>query len=209
MVEGFLFLISGIVFGLTAGISPGPLFALVVSETLKYGRNEGVKVAIAPLITDVPIVIFSIFLLSKLANVNFFLGIISFLGSIFIGYIAYQSIRTKTINLKLPKVKAQSLRNGVIVNALSPHPYLFWLVIGGPIVLKAYSISILPAVYFILSFYISLVGSKIVVAFIVDKSKDFLKSNGYVYIIKVLGIILLIFAIIFFIDGLKFFGILS
>lgn len=55
MLEIFTFLISGIIFGLSAGISPGPLLALVISETLKFGRKEGIKVAIAPLITDIPI----------------------------------------------------------------------------------------------------------------------------------------------------------
>ena len=39
-------LLFGIVFGLAAGLSPGPLITLVVSETLKNGKKEGIKVAI-------------------------------------------------------------------------------------------------------------------------------------------------------------------
>ncbi len=46
MVEGFEFLISGIILGLAAGTSPGPLLALVFSETLKYGKKEGIKIAL-------------------------------------------------------------------------------------------------------------------------------------------------------------------
>ena len=43
--------------GLTAGISPGPLLTIVISETLKHGRKEGFKVAVSPLFTDVLIVV--------------------------------------------------------------------------------------------------------------------------------------------------------
>jgi len=68
MVEGLEFLISGVVFGLAAGMAPGSLLALVFSETLKYGKKRGVKVAISPLITDLPIVIFVLFMLSTLSS---------------------------------------------------------------------------------------------------------------------------------------------
>jgi len=40
MIEGLEFLISGVVFGLAAGIAPGPLLALAFSETLKYGKKR-------------------------------------------------------------------------------------------------------------------------------------------------------------------------
>jgi hypothetical protein len=45
--------------------------------------------------------------------------------------------------------------------------------------------------------YLFLVGSKIALAIIVGKSKVFLKSNVYIYTIKVLGGILIIFSLIF------------
>ncbi|MCX9013779.1 MAG: hypothetical protein OIN89_03135 [Candidatus Methanoperedens sp.] len=55
MIETLTFLVSGMIFGLTSGISPGPLLTLVISETLKNGSSGGMKVAVAPLITDIPI----------------------------------------------------------------------------------------------------------------------------------------------------------
>jgi threonine/homoserine/homoserine lactone efflux protein len=51
-----IFLSAGITLGLSAGFSPGPLSTLVISHSLRYGTREGVKVAMAPFITDVPIV---------------------------------------------------------------------------------------------------------------------------------------------------------
>jgi threonine/homoserine/homoserine lactone efflux protein len=208
MVESIPFLISGILFGLVAGIFPGPLLTLVISETVKHNRKEGMIVACAPILTDLPIVLLSIFVLSKLANFNLILGILSILGASFIIYLAYESITMKGIELNLQKIKAQSLRRGVITNFLSPNPYLFWITVGAPTVLKGYKISLLSSLLFILGFYLFLVGSKIMVVLLVDKSKSFLKSNTYVYIIRALGLMLFIFSAIYIKDGLKYFGII-
>jgi threonine/homoserine/homoserine lactone efflux protein len=74
MLEEFTFLLSGIIFGLTLGVAPGPLLTLVISETLKHNRKEGIKVAIAPIITDLPIVLVTLLILSKMSNFDPILG---------------------------------------------------------------------------------------------------------------------------------------
>ena len=208
MVESIPFLVSGAIFGLAAGISPGPLLTLVISETLKHNRKAGIAVAIAPVLTDVPIVLISLYILAKLSQSHIVLGTISILGALFIGYLAYESIAVRGIEITAKEIGIKSLRRGVITNFLSPHPYLFWVMVGAPIVLKAYRMNFMSAVLFIFGFYFFLVGSKITVALMVDKSKSFLKSNAYLYTIRLLGVILLILAILFVRDGLKFFGIL-
>ncbi len=207
MLEEFTFLFSGIIFGLTLGVSPGPLLTLVISETLKHNRKEGIKVAIAPIITDLPIVLITLLILSKMSNFDPILGSISILGAIFIGYLAYENIFAKSVELNIQDVKPQSLKRGIIANFLSPHPYIFWFIIGAPTVLKALNISFFSAVSFILGFYVFLVGSKIFIATVVEKSRSFLKSNIYVYAIKFLGILLLIFSLMFLMEGLRFFGV--
>jgi threonine/homoserine/homoserine lactone efflux protein len=208
MIESLPFLISGILFGLVAGISPGPLLTLVISETIKHNKKQGIIVASAPILTDIPIVLLSVFILAKLSSFNLVLGTISISGALFIVYLAYESITIKGIELNLQKVKAQPLRKGIITNFLNPHPYLFWIAVGAPTILKGYRVNVLSVLFFIVGFYLFLVGSKIMVALIVDKSKSFLKSNTYVYIIRTLGFILLIFSVIFIKDGLNYFGII-
>lgn len=208
MLEEITFLITGIIFGLSAGIVPGPLLTLVVSETLKYSKIEGMKVAIAPLITDAPIILISVFILSAFSKVNFLLGLISLLGAIFILYLAFENLKIKGFEVDIENVKPQSLKKGIITNLLNPHPYLFYFSVGGPIIIKALGVNVISAVLFLLGFIGLLVGSKVIIAQFVGKSRTFLKSNMYVYTIKILGIILLIFALLFIKDGLKFFGII-
>jgi threonine/homoserine/homoserine lactone efflux protein len=206
--ESIPFLISGALFGLAAGLSPGPLLTLVISETLKHSRKEGIIIASAPVLTDVPIILLSVFILNKLSGFNFVLGSISILGAFFIAYLAYESFTIKSIELDLQNIKIQSLGKGIITNILSPHPYLFWMTVGAPAILKAFRISPISSLLFILGFYLFLVGSKIITAFIVDKSKSFLQSNTYIYIIRTSGFVLSVFSILFIREGLKLFGII-
>ncbi len=71
----FEYLLPGIFIGLSAGFSPGPLMTVVISQTLHHGIKEGLKVAIAPLLTDLPIIAIIIFSLSLFLNIDLFLGL--------------------------------------------------------------------------------------------------------------------------------------
>ena len=208
MTEVLSFLSAGIVFGLAAGISPGPLFALVISETLKHNRKEGIKVAITPLFTDIPIILLTVLVLSKLSNSNIALSIVAFLGAVFLFYLGIGSIKTQGLDLDVDQMKPQSIKKGIIINALSPHPYLFWLTVGTPTFYRAYEINILASVLFIGGFYIFLVGSKIGIALITDRSRNFLKNKSYLWAIRILGILLILFAFIFLKDGLEYLNVI-
>jgi threonine/homoserine/homoserine lactone efflux protein len=196
----------GAVFGLTAGISPGPLLTLVISETLRHNKTEGVKIAVAPLITDIPIVLLTIFILSKMASSDIVLGLISILGGIFIAYLGYDSIRSKGIEIDVQNLKPKSIRKGIIVNILSPHPYIFWLMVGAPITVKAYQASPVAAFAFIIAFYVMLIGSKISIALIVDKSRAILKNKVFIWTLRILGLVLMIFAILLIKEGIRYLG---
>ena len=208
MASEITFLFSGVVFGLSGGLTPGPLLTLVISETLKHDVKEGIKVAIAPLLTDLPIVFITIFVLSRLGNILPLLGAVSLLGGAFLTYLAYESISFKGVDIDLEQEKPQSMRKGVIVNFLNPSPYMFWFTIGAPLVLKALNIGVFSAFLFIFGFYVFLVGSKVVVAVVVGKSRFFLKSKNYIYTVRFLGIILLVFAGLFLKDSLQLFGVI-
>lgn len=198
------FLVSGLVLGLSAGLSPGPMLTLVIFQTLKHGIKEGVKVALAPLLTDAPIVIVSLFLLARMSNMKLVLGLVSMLGAIYLFYLAYESIRFKGAGLNNEAVKPQSIKKGVMVNFLNPNPYMFWISIGGPLVIKASQAHVAASFIFIVPFYVALVGSKCMVALISGNSRGFLKSRHYVLTIRALGCALVVFGILFLRDSLKY-----
>jgi threonine/homoserine/homoserine lactone efflux protein len=200
------FLSTGTLLGLAAGFSPGPLLVLVISETLRHSVKEGVKVSLAPTITDAPILLVALFVLTQLSNFNLVLGIISILGGFFVLYLGYESLRTKGIELNLEEQSSHALKKGVITNALNPHPYIFYMTVGAPLVFKALDENVLNAAAFLGSFLFFLVASKVILALIVGKSKTFLKGTAYINIMRILGVLLILFSIFLFRDGIKLFG---
>lgn len=201
------YLLAGLTLGFVAGVSPGPLLTMVIAETIKYNRKEGFKIALSPLVSDFPIVLATILIISKLSSYNLMLGVISILGSLFILYLAWENIKIKKIDIELQAEKTHNFKKGIITNLLSPHPYLFWLLVGAPFTVKAAKENLLFAVLFIAGFYIFIIGTKMTVAIITEKSKNIFSGKTYLIIIKILGFILLLFSVIFIWDGLKYLGI--
>jgi threonine/homoserine/homoserine lactone efflux protein len=202
------FLTIGVILGLSAGFAPGPLLTLVISETLQQDIKSGAKVALAPIITDLPIIIVTLFILAKLSSFHKILGAISLMGGFVVLYMGYESIRSKGIDLNLQAEKSRSLLKGILVNALSPHPYLFWFSVGAPTITKAMNINSIAPWGFICGFYTMLVGSKILLAILVGKSRSFLGGKVYINTMRFLGLVLCFLAFVLFRDGLTFLGIL-
>jgi len=200
------FLSAGMLLGLAAGFAPGPLLVLVISETLKHNIKAGIKVSIAPLITDVPIILISLLILNRLADFKPILGCISIFGGLFILYLGYKSLKTRGVALNLSSVSSSSLKKGVITNALNPHPYIFYMTIGAPIIFKGINQNFLSALSFIGIFLLFLVGSKVVLAMVVERSRVFLKGRVYVGAMRTLGVLLLFFSMVLFRDGFGLLG---
>jgi threonine/homoserine/homoserine lactone efflux protein len=199
-------LVSGLVLGLSAGLSPGPILTLVIFQTLRHGIAEGVKVSLAPLVTDIPIIMLSLLVLSRLSNLKPVLGMIAICGGIYLFYLGYESLRFKGVELSGEIADPQSLKKGVIANFLNPNPYLFWISIGGPLVIKAGTPNIMGGLAFMIPFYTLLVGSKCAIAMFTGRSRGFLKSGHYIISMRLLGIILFLFGIIFLKDGITYLG---
>jgi len=195
------YLFTGMLLGLSAGFAPGPLLTMVISETLQHGTRAGIKVALVPIITDLPIIALSVFILGKLAALNSFLAVISCTGGIVVLIMGLQGLRIKGAKVNLAEVKQRSLLKGVVVNSLSPHPYLFWLSVGSPIMLKASGLSIGAAIAFVGIFYLFLVGAKLLLAVLTGRSRAFLSGRTYLLIMKVLGLLLVVFAFYLFRDA--------
>jgi len=115
----------------------------------------------------------------------------------------YKSLPTKGIKINIDEIKSKSFAKGVLANALSPHPYLFWFSVGAPTMTKAMSQNISAPLAFIISFYVFLVGSKILLAVLIGKSKFLLSGNAYIFTMRFLGLALCFLAIVLFHDGLN------
>ncbi len=204
----FQFLGIGILLGLSAGIAPGPLLMLVISETLRHGTRSGITVALAPIITDLPIIACSLLILANLASYGPVLGVVSLIGSLFLCYTGYQTLRVTPVDLALPGGETRSLAKGVLTNLLSPHPYLFWITVGTPLIYRSLQEGPAALAAFLGGFYLCLVGSKVILALGVGRSRALLRGRPYLYTMRLLGLLLLLFALFLLRDGLQLLGII-
>lgn len=203
------FLTTGVTLGLSAGLSPGPLTTLVISHSLQHGSREGLKVALAPFITDVPIILLSVFVMAQLRDSQTAFGLISIIGAAVLVYLAYLTFRVECVNVELPTAEARSVAKGVLVNFFSPNPYVFWLTVGGPQVIEAWTKSQLGAATFLVGFYVCLVGSKMLMAFVAGRSQQLLAGAAYRFVMRILGLALLVLAFLMLRDGLVFLHVLG
>lgn len=178
----FAYFFTAVSLGMSAGMIPGPLQAYLIGTTLRYGRRRGVLVVLSPLITDVPIILLMTFLLDQLPSA--FLSGIRFVGGLILWWIAWQAWRAFQSGASFhgdqsgasptPETLEDNqgsarriLGMGVMMNAFSPGPYLFWGTITGPLLLEALEQSVWHGGAFLLGFYGTFLGflTLLVIAF--------------------------------------------
>jgi threonine/homoserine/homoserine lactone efflux protein len=196
-------LASGAFLGLSCGLAPDPLLALLLAQTLRHGPREGCKIALTPLVTDAPIIIVALVVAAKLAELRPLLGIVSLAGGAFVLYLAWDSFRPVHLGEEAPAERPRSWLKGILTNLLSPHPWLFWLTVGAAILAKAIAQSWLVAAAFLFGFYLLLVGSKVGVALLAGRSRDLLAGRPYRVVMRVLALLLGVFALLLFREGLR------
>lgn len=197
-------LASGILLGLSSGLAPGVLLALVLTQTLRHGAREGCKVALAPLGSDLLIVLLALVFAAKVSAIRPVLGVISIAGGAYVLYLAWDSFQPVRMDAAALDVEPRSWRKGVLANLLNPNPWLFWFTVGAATLNKTMAESWLAAAVFLVSFYALLVGGKMVVAVLAARSRGLLAGRAYHRVMQTLGALLVVFALVFFRDGLKY-----
>lgn len=200
------YLLSGLGLGLAAGVSPGPLMALLVAQTLRYGTREGLKVAAAPVLTDAPIVAASVFVLAQLAGRERLMGVVALVGGAYLMWLAWGSLRFRGAGTSSGEGAPGSVVKALATNLLNPHVYLFWMAVGAPMTVEAWRLEPSWAVAYMAGFYAALVGSKLVMAWLIGRSRAVLQGRGYVWAMRAAGVLMALVALWLLRDGIRFLG---
>lgn len=162
-----LYFLQGLTLGLSATAAPGPFQAFLLGQALKYGWKRTLPATLAPLVSDGPIILLVLLVLTQ--TPLWFLNGLQVVGGLFVLYLAKGAV--STLNTPLLTAQAsvtagrQDFFRAVLMNSLSPGPYLFWSVIAGPVVLEAWRQSPGLGLSFVLGFYGALIGG--FVAFVI------------------------------------------
>jgi len=157
----WVYLLQGVGFGLAAASQPGPFQTYIISQTLTRGWKRTLPAALAPLVSDGPIILICLLVLSQVpAWLQRFLYIA---GGLFILYLAYGTFKSwKNFDSQTPQPESagtQSILKAALMNALNPNPYIFWTLVTGPILLKGWRDTPANGMGFLAGFYITMVGS--------------------------------------------------
>ncbi len=153
------YLLLGITYAFAASIQPGPLQTFLISQTLKQGWKKTLPAAFAPILSDIPIILIVLLILTSIPP-----GFLTFLqigGGFLLLYLAYDSFRSfldfEKFNERTEPGNNKTLFKAVVVNALNPNPYLGWSLIMGPLLIKGYREASVNGAALIIGFYVTLV----------------------------------------------------
>lgn len=155
------YLIQGIGYGFAAAVQPGPFQTYLISQTLSKGWRLTLPAALAPLISDGPIIVLALVVLSQVPL--WFQRFLYIAGGLFILYLAYSAFVAWRNYDKSGVVTDSSGRQSVVkaamMVALSPGPYIYWSLVTGPILLTGWREAPANGLGFLVSFYATIVLS--------------------------------------------------
>ena len=156
----WLYLLQGIGYGIAAASQPGPFQTYLISQTLTRGWKRTLPAALAPLVSDGPIILICVLVLSQVPV--WMQRILYIAGGLFILYLAYGTYNSwKNFDSHLPADATgtqQSILKAAVMNALSPGPYIFWTLVTGAILLKGWRETPVNGIGFLIGFYVTLIS---------------------------------------------------
>lgn len=163
----WLYIIQGIGYGFAAAMQPGPFQTYLISQSLTNGWQKTLPAALAPLLSDGPIIALCLLVLSQVPLwLERFLYIAGGLFVLYLTYGAYQAWKNFDSNLPSPETRTQqSVLKAALVNMLSPGPYIFWSLVTGPILLSGWRETPINGVGFLASFYTTMILSLTAIIF--------------------------------------------
>jgi len=188
--------IAGTTLGIVEGIKPGPLLTMVIRETLSGGLRAGLWTAAAPIFTDGPLVIFSLFAAAWIATNPSALLVITLAGAIFLAQMGYECFGLEPPNMDedAPPPTGSFLR-GIITNLLNPNVYVFWFLIGGPLMASAADEEILAPIAYAITFLVTIMLTKATIAYVIHRASGNISATVYRRLLAICGIVMIGFSL--------------
>ena len=188
--------VAGVALGVIEGIKPGPLLTMVIRETLSGGLRAGVWTAAAPIFTDGPLIIVSLLAASWISTRPSILIVISILGAAYLLKMGLECFSIEPPSSDLAEVDvSDSFKRGVLTNLLNPNVYIFWFLIGGPLMASVADEEPLAPVAYAVTFLVSIIIVKSIIALAFDWTRGNLSRRSYSIMLSLCGVAMIFFAI--------------
>jgi threonine/homoserine/homoserine lactone efflux protein len=153
------YLIFGFTFAFAAAVQPGPFQAFLVAQTMTAGWRRTAVAAFAPLLSDGPIIVLVLLVLSQVPPG--FVQVLQIGGGLFLLFLASRALRAcrdyAALQALAPPSHQQTLLKAALVNLLNPNPYLGWSLVMGPLFLQGWRERPAHGIALLVSFYTTMV----------------------------------------------------
>ena len=131
---------------------------------------------------------------TQLKDITLFIGLLSLIGGMYLLWLSMKILRMREINISRSLGSPKSLSTAIKVNFFSPNPYLFWFTVGGTYIALGTQAE---SIAFVVVSIGTLVLAKIVVAWVASNFRDLLDGTAYLWVMRVLAVLLAIFGLLF------------
>ncbi len=153
-------LLRGLALGLAAAAQPGPFQAYLLAQSLRNGAARTLSVALVPLASDPPVIAVVLAVLSQVPP-----GLLRALqigGGVVVLWLAVGALRAAAAAPSAAAiVPPRGFLRAAILNFTNPNAWIFWSLVGGPIVAEAWRADPGRALAFLGGFYLFLVGGNV------------------------------------------------
>ena len=151
---------QGATLGFSAAAQPGPFQAYLLAQSAREGPLRALPLALVPLVSDPPVIASVLALLAQVPPG--FLRALQIGGGAFVLWLGASGLRAALRPAAADGAGASEPPRGfwraVLVNLTNPNAWIFWSLVGGPILAEAWRAAPARALAFLAGFYLLLLG---------------------------------------------------
>ena len=156
------YLLLGITYAFAAAVQPGPFLSYLVSQALSHGWRRALPIAFAPLLSDGPIILLVLLVLSRVPP--WLVSLLQTAGGFYLLYLAFGAWKNwRGYGAPAPVNSVSSQRTVIkaaLVNLLNPNPYLAWSLVLGPLLLEGWRKAPANGIAMLAGFYTVMVAGQ-------------------------------------------------
>jgi threonine/homoserine/homoserine lactone efflux protein len=197
--------------GLTGALMPGPLLALTISQSARYGFRAGPLIVLGHAILELSLVAALVLGLSRFFSNELFLSSVGLAGGAVLIFMGFTTVRQGLHKTVLP-IQAADVRqggtlvfSGIVVSVSNPYWIVWWATIGITYLLWSSKLGFAGLAAFFTSHITSDLVWYSLVAFIVVKGRKIISDTVYRWFLIVCGLALIGLGGYFIYSGINYF----
>jgi len=194
------FFVKVVVISSSGALSPGPLTASTIGAGLRKGWKAGILVSLGHALVEFPfIVLISLGLYYIIENPTAIL-VIGSIGSFLLFYLGYlmikDSLRRSNEASRVESLNEKPLLVGAFLSALNPYFLIWWIFVGGILIIDALSLFgyIGIVILFLMHIWIDFAWLTFI-SYLGYLGKNILDTRGYKAFLGIIGFLLILFGI--------------